>query len=262
MLGIPHGLNRKEQAPMPIFKFLATLTAALLLALAASAQALASEMMDQAAVLYSQRAEAGKAQQAADVYGKVLQGDPKNEEAAWRRSQALYWAGTHAPEKEQVGILEKAVEAAKQAVAINPQSLPGHYWLGVCYGVYGKAKGIMKSLALVDPIKEEMAFVTKAKPGYEEGGAYRVLGRLYFKLPGLAGGSNSKAVENLKKSVELGPQRWINHLYLAEVYLATDKKAEAQALLKQIIAGPAQTGLEPEYADWKAEAEKMLKQAD
>lgn len=243
---------------MPRFK-VSVVIAAVLISLALAASASASELMAQAAALYAQRADAQKAQQAADLYDKALAADTKNEEAAWRKSQALYWVGTHLPESQQLAVLELAVEAAKQAVAINPQSLSGHYWLGVCYGVYGKAKGVMKSLSLVDPIKEEMAVVTKANPSYEDGGAYRVLGRLYFKLPGLAGGSNTKAVENLKKSVELGPQRWLNHLYLAEVYLATDKKAEAKELLQSIIAGPAQAGLEPEYADWKAEAEKMLK---
>jgi tetratricopeptide (TPR) repeat protein len=217
--------------------------------------------MAQAAELYAQRAQGDQAQQAADLYAKVLTADPKNDEAAWRRSQALYWVGTHLPESQQLAVLEQAVGAAKQAVAINPEGLAGHYWLGVCYGVYGKAKGLTTGLALVEPIKEEMAVVTRVNPAYGDGGAYRVLGRLYFKLPGLVGGSNSKATEHLGKAVELGPQRWLNHLYLAEVYLATGKKTEAQALLKQIIAGPAQVGLEPEYADWKAEAEKLLNSA-
>jgi len=243
---------------MPRAKLFAVI-ATVLLALALAASVQASELMAQAAELYAQRSSIDKAQQAADLYAQALTADPKNEEVAWRRSQALYWVGTHLPESQQLTVLEQAVEAAKQAVVINPESLPGRYWLGVCYGVYGKAKGVMKSLALVDPIKEEMNFVLKVKHDYEDGGAYRVLGRLYFKLPGLTGGSNAKALENLKKSVELGPQRWINHLYLAEVYLAMDKKAEAKELLQKIIAGPAQPGLEPEYADWKAEAEKLLK---
>jgi tetratricopeptide (TPR) repeat protein len=243
---------------MPPSKVLRVLAAAFL-TLALTATAHAADLMAQAAELYAQRAETQKAQQAAELYDKALKADSQSEEAAWRRSQALYWVGTHLPESQQLAVLEQAVEAAKNAVVINPASLAGHYWLGVCYGVYGKAKGVMKSLALVDPIKEEMAAVIKANPAYEDGGAYRVLGRLYFKLPGLAGGSNAKAVENLKRAVELGPRRWLNHLYLAEVYLATDKKAEAQALLQQIVAGPAEPGLEPEYADWKAEAERLLK---
>jgi tetratricopeptide (TPR) repeat protein len=104
-----------------------------------------------------------------------------------------------------------------------------------------------------------MAWVIKKDPAYEKGGPYRVLGRLYFKLPGLMGGSTAKAIENLKTAVQHGPQRWINHLYLAEVYLKEGQKDLAKPLLEQILAGQAESGLEPELADWQAEAKKLLK---
>lgn len=223
--------------------------------------AAADDLMTQAAAAYAQRADMKQAQTAVDLYTKALAADPKNDTAAWRLSQAWFWIGINTPEGQDVEPFEKAVNAAKQAVAINPNSLPGHYWLGVAYGVYGKAKGVMKSLSLVDPIKEEMNWVIAKDPNYENGGPYRVLGRLYFKLPGLFGGDTDKAIENLKKAVQLGPNRWINHLYLAEVYIKEDKTPEAKALIKQIIAGPAETGFEPEYKLWKAEAEQLLKKA-
>lgn len=249
----------KTKAPGALVIALA-LTLLVALAAPSLSSAQAGDLLGQAAEAYAQRADLAKAKQAAELYRQALQAEPGNEEAAWRLAQTLYWVGTHLPEDQQLATLEQAVEAAKKAVAVNPKSLAGHFWLGVTYGVYGKAKGIMKSLSLVEPIKEEMALVIKADPAYEEGGPYRVLGRLYFKLPGLVGGSNDKAVENLKLAIQHGPQRWLNHLYLAEVYKAMGKKDQARALLNTIIAGPAESGLEPEFADWKAEAEKMLKE--
>ncbi|MFZ5587578.1 MAG: tetratricopeptide repeat protein [Thermodesulfobacteriota bacterium] len=224
--------------------------------------AAAADLMTQAAAAYDQRGDLKQAQLAADLYAQALAADPKNEAAAVRLAQAWFWLGMNAPEGKDLEPFEKSVNAAKQAVAINPDSLPGHYWLGVAYGVYGKAKGVMKSLSLVDPIKEEMNWVITKDPNYEKGGPYRVLGRLYFKLPGLFGGDTGKAIENLKKAVQQGPDRWINHLYLAEVYLKEDMKPEARALLKQIVAGPAEAGFEPEYKLWKAEAEQLLKKAN
>ncbi|MFH1059496.1 MAG: TRAP transporter TatT component family protein [Pseudomonadota bacterium] len=224
--------------------------------------ATADDLMAQAAAAYAQRADMKQARLAADLYAKALAADPKSDTAAWRLSQAWFWIGINTPEGQDVEPFEKSVNAAKQAVAINPNSLPGHYWLGVAYGVYGKAKGIMKSLSLVDPIKEEMNWVISKDPKYENGGPYRVLGRLYFKLPGLFGGDTDKAIANLKQAVQTGPSRWINHLYLAEVYLKEDQVPEAKALIKQIIAGPAETGFEPEYKIWKAEAEQLLKKAN
>lgn len=242
-------------------KRLASLCMALALICAVSAPVFAqsaNELAAQAAAAYDQRADLAQARQAVQFYEQALAADPASEETAWRLARALYWVGNHSSGEAQLQALEKAVESAQKAIALNPKSLPGHYWLGVCYGVYGKAKGIMKSLSLVDPIKQEMALVMEMDPAYEDGGPHRVLGRLYHHLPGLVGGSKSKAAEHLEKAVALGPQRWLNHLYLAQLYLDQDKKDQARELLQKIMAGPAQPGLEPEYADWRAEAMKLL----
>ncbi len=231
--------------------------------LASPAAALAADdPLAQANAAYAQRGDLAQAQRAADLYAQALAANPKSDEAAYRLAMAWYWLGLNAPEGKDLEPFEKAVNAAKRAVEINPDSLPGHYWLGVAYGVYGKAKGIMKSLALVDPIKEEMNWVLAKDPNYEKGGPQRVLGRLYFKLPGLFGGDTDKAIANLKQAVQIGPERWINHLYLAEVYLKEGEKPQAVALLKKVVAGPAEKGFEPEYKLWKSEAEKLLKESN
>ncbi len=241
---------------------LGLLLALALLAGPAAPAAAADDLLAQANAAYAQRGDLQQAQRAAELYAQALSANPKSEEAAYRLSMAWFWLGMNAPEGKDLEPFEKAVNAAKQAVEINPDSLPGHYWLGVTYGVYGKAKGIMKSLSLVDPIKEEMNWVLKKDPNYEKGGPQRVLGRLYFKLPGLFGGDTDKAIDNLKQAVQIGPERWINHLYLAEVYLKEGEKPQAVALLKKVVAGPAEKGFEPEYKLWKSEAEKLLKESN
>lgn len=217
-----------------------------------------AELIAQGDALYAQRADLAKAQEAAKLYAQALTQDPKSEAAAWKLSRTWYWVGSHLPKAQKLAVFQKGVDAAKQAIAINPKSLPGHYWLGVNYGVYGSAKGIMESLSLVDPIKKEMATVIELDPNYEAGGPYRVLGRLYFKLPGLFGGDNEKAIKYLKTAVAKGPQRYLNQIYLAEIYFDEDKMQEATQLLKAVIAGPVEPGYGPEDAEWKAQAQKML----
>ena len=235
------------------------LLAGLALCLAGSAlAATTAELIAQGDALYAQRADLAKAQEAAKLYAQALAQDPKSEQAAWKLSRTWYWVGSHVPKDQKLAAFQKGVDAAKQAVAINPKSLPGHYWLGVNYGVYGSAKGIMESLSLVDPIKKEMALVIDLDPNYEAGGPYRVLGRLYFKLPGIFGGDNAKAVDYLKTAVAKGPQRYLNHIYLAEIYTEEDQQHEANQLLQAVIAGPAEPGYEPETAEWKVQAKKML----
>lgn len=235
---------------------------ALCLALALPALAADSAaLMKEADQLFAQRADLAKAKQAADLYEKALAADPKNEEAAWKAARVLYWIGRNTKgDDNKVKVFERGIADAKKAIAINPKSLGGHYWLGVSYGLYGSAKGITKSLSLIDPIKEEMAAVIAQDPKYDKGGPYRVLGRLYFKVPGIFGGSNSEAIKNLNTAIKYGPTRWLNHLYLAEVYIDEGEKEKAKKLLEQVIKGPAPQGLEPEYAMWKAQAEKLMKE--
>ncbi|BEQ16649.1 TRAP transporter TatT component family protein [Desulfoferula mesophila] len=239
--------------------FAAAALALLCLALAGAAYAATTaELIAQGDALYAQRADLAKAKQAAGLYEQALKADPKSEAAAWKLSRTQYWVGMHAPKEQKLAIFQSGVDAAKQAIAINPKSLPGHYWLGVNYGVYGSAKGIMESLSLVDPIKNEMAAVIELDPNYEAGGPYRVLGRLYYKLPGLFGGDNEKAIEYLQTAVKKGPHRYINQIYLAEVYFDEDKGHEANQLLQAVINGPVEPDYGPEDAEWKAQAKKML----
>jgi hypothetical protein len=160
---------------------------------------------------------------------------------------------------DKVKWFERGIGACEKYLQKHPESVLVNYMLGVNWSVYGKAKGISKSLDLVDPIMEKMDLVIKADPGFEYGGAYRVKGRIYYKLPGLFGGDNDKSMENLRLAVKFGPQRWLNHLYLAETLIDEDQDEEAKKLLEQIIAGPAMPGQEPEWAEEKAEAQKLLK---
>ncbi|MFH2128702.1 MAG: hypothetical protein ABIK12_19475 [Pseudomonadota bacterium] len=238
--------------------------AAMALCLALALPALAADsaaLMQKADELYAQRVDLAKANQAADLYEKALAADPKNEEAAWKAARVLYWIGRNtAGDENKIKVFERGIADAKKALAINPKSLGGHYWLGVSYGLYGSAKGVTKSLALINPIKEEMAAVIAQDPKYDEGGPYRVLGRLYFKVPGIFGGSNSEAIKNLNTAIQHGPTRWLNHLYLAEVYIDEGEKGKAKELLALVVKGPAPQGLEPEYAMWKADAEKLMKE--
>ena len=242
----------------PLCRHLA-IAIALVLCLAAGALAATpTELIAQGDALYAQRADLAKAKQAAALYAQALAADPKSEAAAWKLARVQYWIGMHSPDDQKMDIFQKGVDAAKQAIAINPKSVPGHFWLGVNYGVYGSAKGIMESLSLVDPIKKEMATVIALDPDYEAGGAYRVLGRLYFKLPGLFGGDNDEAIKNLKIAVHKGPKRYLNHIYLAEVLFDEDQEGKAKELLEVVVAGPPEPGYEPETVEWKAQAKKML----
>lgn len=215
------------------------LAVAFLLGLIGSAAAQdVGELMGKADALWPQRGDLAKLKESMELYEKVLAQDSINVEALWRLSRACWWLGTHSPEKEKLAIFERGIEYGKRAVLLKEDCAPCHYWLGVNYGVYGEAKGVFKSLSLVDPIKEEMNKVIQLDPGFMHGGAYRILGRMAYKLPWFAGGSNKDSVEYLKKALEYGPNSFLTRLFLAETYLAMDEKELAKKELEWCINAP------------------------
>lgn len=196
----------------------------------------ADDLLAEAEALYPERADMATAQKISGIYEKVIAVAPDNVEARWKYSRILYWIGIHLTDKQEKQVIFlKGIEAAKAGIAIDENSVRSHYWLGICYGVYGESKGILKSLNLVKPIKQEMNLVIKLDPDYDMGSAYRMLGRVSQKVPGLAGGSKKKAVIYYQKALEIGPDSVLTHLFLAETYLSLRKKDMARKTLEKAL---------------------------
>ncbi|MEW6456995.1 MAG: tetratricopeptide repeat protein [Acidobacteriota bacterium] len=218
------------------------------------------KIMTEADNLFSMREELNKAKEAASIYEKIIKSDPKNFEAHWKLAKTIYYIGNHSPEKERVEIFNKGVEISKKAIEINPDKAEGHFWLAVLYGVYGEARGVLKSLFLVDDIKEEANKSLSIDPNLEGAGAYRLLGRMYYKLPGIAGGSKEKSLEYLLKSKEMCPTNALTRIYLADTYLKLKKKEEAKKELQEVINMEPDSRWIPETKELKKKAEQMLRE--
>jgi tetratricopeptide (TPR) repeat protein len=222
----------------------------------------ASAIVADADAQYAKREETGYVQKAIDLYARALTIDPTLYEAAWKLSKAEWYLGNHSPSKDKEAIFQSGIDAAKKAISIAPDKCEGHFWLGVNYGFYGEAHGMFKALSLVNPIKDEMNKAMAINENCECGGPQRVLGRLYSKAPFFKGGSKSKAIEWLKKSVELCPNDTQTRMFLAEIYLDQDKKNLAIEQLKAILDVVPDPGWIPENKENKMLAEKMLAQLE
>jgi tetratricopeptide (TPR) repeat protein len=216
-------------------------------------------LIQQSDDLYAARGDLAKAKlalvklQEAQVAGEDAYG------IHWRMARAQYWIGDHTPEKaEKKRIFEQGIYQGKKAIQASPGKAEGHFWLGVCYGVYGEAKGVLKSLALVKPIKEEMRRVLEIDPAYDKGGADRVLGRVYHEVPGFAGGSEKKSLEHLLKAVEYGPRVGLNLLYLADTYISLKEIEKARKTLEYILSMEPEPELIPETEEERVQARQKL----
>ncbi len=234
--------------------------------LPAGAQETAAAPTPQSALLaegdafFDQRADLEKAKAGMAKYQEALLKGEDPYGAYWRMARMEYWIGDHtASSSEKKRIFQRGIYHAKKAVALAPDKPEGHYWLGVAYGVYGEAKGVLKSLSLVKPIKEEMARVLAIDAKFDDGGADRILGRVYHELPGVFGGSKEKSLEHLLKSREMGPWVGLTRLYLADTYLSLDQVDKARAELDYLVTMEPHPSLIPETAREKELARERLK---
>ncbi|MFZ5786745.1 MAG: tetratricopeptide repeat protein [Acidobacteriota bacterium] len=223
----------------------------------------ADDTMAAARLAYEQRADAAQAKSAWELFGKSAGADPQSYEARWEAARACYYLGTYplasASDDEKMKLFQEGIDLAKAAVTLRPTGVEGHFWLGVLYGVYGEAKGILKSLALVPDIKKEMQACLEIDPAVEGHGPDRVLGRMFFRLPFFKGGDNEKSIEHLERSLAGSPTNALTRLYLAETYKAEGMKPKAIAQLEEIVRMTPDPLWAAEHPTIRADAEKLLK---
>ena len=196
-----------------------------------------------------------------DLLEAITEEDPKCGWAFGLISEIYYWTGEYADADDKLFNFEQGVDYGKKGVEADEDSLEANFWLAVNYGNYGQEKGIMKSLELINPIKLHCERAIKFDEAYFYGGPYRVLGRLYNKAPGFpfSIGDNKKALECLEKAVEIGPKFYLNRLFLADAYLSARNKEKARDHLEWVINAPLNKNHEKEDAEYKKDAEKLLK---
>jgi tetratricopeptide (TPR) repeat protein len=219
--------------------------------------------IERARAAYEQRADGARARAAVDLFAEAAKADPGSYEARWEGARACYFYGTFTREEgndeEKMKIFDDGVRRAREAVVLRADGVEGHFWLGVLLSVYGEAKGIFKSLALVPEIRAEMERCVAADPAVEGWGPDRVLGRILFKLPFFKGGDNEKSREHLERSLAGAPTNALTRLYLAETYKALGMKAKAVEQLKVVVEMTPDPRWAPEHPSVVAKAGNLLR---
>jgi tetratricopeptide (TPR) repeat protein len=211
--------------------------------------------------LYADRADIASAKQAAEIWAAELARDPQNAAAfdtAWKLARADYWLGGHAGENERRKYLEQGIDASRKAMALQPNRPEGHFWLAANMGTLAESFGMRQGLKYRKPIKEELELVLKMDPAFMQGSADRALGRWYFKVPGLFGGSNKEAEAHLRTSLKYNPNSCASLFFLAEVLLDGDRKADARVELQRVLDAPLDPEWTPEDKEFKEKARVLL----
>ena len=208
--------------------------------------------------LYKARETLASAQQAEQIWADRLAKNPKDFDSAWKTARARYWLGGHAPEKTRRTYLEAGIAAGRAAITLEPNKPEGHFWVAANMGALAESFGLRQGLKYRGDIKDELETVLRLDAPFLQGSADRALGRWYYKVPGLFGGSNKKSEEHLRKALTYNPQSTVTLFFLAETLLDENKKAEARATLQKVLEAPLDPEWAPEDREFRQKASQLL----
>ncbi len=214
---------------------------------------------DDPVALYKDRENLASARKATAIWESRLTANARDFESAYRLSQARYWLGTNGlPEPERKAALEAGIAAARSAIAIDAKRPEGHFWLAANMGALAESFGMRQGIRYRGAIKDAMLTTLKIDPAFMQGSADRALGRWYFKVPGLFGGSNKRSEEHLRKSLTYNPNSVISHLFLGDTLEDMGRKEEARTEYQAAIDAPFDPEWTPEDRRFKEQAKRAL----
>ena len=133
-----------------------------------------------------------------------------------------------------------------ESFADQPEVARIYFWATANWGLWGQAHGKMAAArqGVAGKVRDWTEVVLALDPDYEEGGGYRVRGRLHTeapKIPFVTGWIDHKgAIVDLRHVVEQYGDDRLGRVYLADALLRFDKRRrdEALTLLRQVVALP------------------------
>jgi tetratricopeptide (TPR) repeat protein len=213
------------------------------------ASAAPSERFSSADEAYRQRADESKARAALAQYRRIFERNPDDGEAAWRTSMACYFVSIRLTKDAETRqkLYSEGRAAGLKSIKLVPQCAPCFFWTAINTALFGDESGSVKTYFLLSEIQDLLNKSIAIDPSYAYGGAYRLLGLIEWKLPGILGGSNSRAIDYFQKAIAVAPDEPLNFLFLAQLYentLSDHKKARETAQKGLSVPPPSVERLE------------------
>ena len=124
-------------------------------------------------------------------------------------------------------------------------------------GALAESFGVRAGLKYRKPIKDELETVLRLDPAFQQGSADRALGRWYFKVPGLFGGSHKLAEAAPARVADVQPDTAPRRTSSSPKLLLDDgRKDEARAELQKVLDAPLDPDWAPEDQEFKDKARR------
>lgn len=186
-------------------------------------------------------------------------GIPGDVESRWKLARALFFKAkyTGADRASQLALFGRARRSGDEAVANlrrraadsaslakDPDAAAAHFWAAVGWGEWAllAGRGPAARTGAARKVRDHASAVISIDPAFDDGGGYRILGRLHHRAPRipLVTGwvSRAEALRNLRLAVRTAPRNFVNRHFLAEALAdgGPAERAEAIRIEKGLIA--------------------------
>jgi hypothetical protein len=166
---------------------------------------------------------------------------PNDYGTLWRAARAYFLASDDdaRPKEERSRLGKVGWELGQRAVAANPRGVEGHFWSALAIGGHALGMGIVRALAngIEGKFTGELQRATDIDPTYDHGSVFVAWGGYYMELP-WPKRDRKKAEQALRRAMQINPANLRARVFLARVFAAEDRVAEARALLAEVAAAP------------------------
>jgi hypothetical protein len=218
-------------------------------------------MTEAEALLQSPTLDKGKAEKALALYeGQLSVREVSRPLLLAQLARTCFILGDMSPKKYSDSYYSKGKLYAEMLIQEDPNRTDGHYWLALNLCGQADAGGYMLGRRLLPHILEELKKAEALDETYDQAGAHRVLGRIYFEAPAwpMSVGDLKKSLYHLQAAVRLAPGNSTNHLYLAQTLYGLHYPALAHQQLEQVLKC-TQYAIKPQdLEEDKQEARRLL----
>ncbi len=224
-------------------------------------QALAlATLLETGDLAFKNRKEQPSALAALANYRAAHHASPDDAAAAWRLSMGCYFVGLRFTKDagKRKELYDEGRKVALGAADRDKNCVPCHFWGSINLALYGDAVGALKMFFALGEIRDHLKQSLALDASYAYGGAYRLLGLIEQKLPGILGGSNDRAREYFERAIEVAPDEPLNYLFLTKLLKEElDDKPMAAITLKRGKALPVPSGERLESLEALAELKSL-----
>ena len=239
----------------------------------------------------------GPIREAVRFYESALTDRPESLEARWKLLRALHFAGDFASEDLEAKrrLFDRAKDASEQGLGLLADQVDSgvrleemeserigsrldaagisardvarlYFWSAINLGAWSRHAGLLSAVrqGVADRIHRYTLLTIALEPEYDEGAAFRLLGRLHAELPRvpLVSGwvDRNQSIPLLERAYAMAPDNPGNRLLLALTLLdlAPERRSEAFDLLKQVEGLTPRTSMRIEDLAMRMEARDRL----